>query len=82
MKYLRAFVRFWYDFIVGDDWRLAVGAGCALGLAALLVHVGVQPWWFLPPAIIGLLGISAWRAARGSSGRSGEAPADGMPGAG
>ena len=25
MTRLGAFARFWYDFIVGDDWRVAVG---------------------------------------------------------
>jgi hypothetical protein len=25
MTRLSAFARFWYDFIVGDDWRVAVG---------------------------------------------------------
>jgi hypothetical protein len=32
MKQLRAFAAFWYDFIVGDDWRIA--AGVVLGLAS------------------------------------------------
>ncbi len=25
MTHLRTFGRFWYDFIIGDDWRLALG---------------------------------------------------------
>jgi hypothetical protein len=35
---LKAFGRFWYDFIVGDDWKIAVAVVIALGitLAALL----------------------------------------------
>ena len=32
MRYLRAFGRFWWDFIVGDDWRVAAGIALALGL--------------------------------------------------
>jgi len=27
MTRLVAFAHFWYDFIVGDDWRVAVGVG-------------------------------------------------------
>ena len=23
MKYLKAFGQFWYDFIIGDDWKIA-----------------------------------------------------------
>jgi predicted RND superfamily exporter protein len=64
MKYVKAFYRFWYDFIVGDDWRLAVGAGSALGASALFVHFGVWAWWFLPLATVGLLGLSVWRGTR------------------
>ena len=25
MKWLKQFGTFWFDFIVGDDWRIAVG---------------------------------------------------------
>jgi hypothetical protein len=31
------FGRFWWDFIVGDDWRIAAGVVLALALGALLV---------------------------------------------
>ena len=37
---LAAFGAFWYDFVVGDDWRLAVGVVVALGLAQLLELAG------------------------------------------
>ncbi|MEU6646917.1 hypothetical protein ABZ863_30880 [Saccharomonospora sp. NPDC046836] len=35
MKFLRSFGKFWYDFIIGDDWKIA--AAIVLALAALLV---------------------------------------------
>jgi hypothetical protein len=35
VTFLRSFGRFWYDFIVGDDWKIAVAV--VLALAALLV---------------------------------------------
>jgi hypothetical protein len=37
VKYVKAFGRFWYDFIIGDDWKIAVAVVLALGvlLAAL-----------------------------------------------
>ena len=25
MRHIRSFLHFWWDFIVGDDWRVAVG---------------------------------------------------------
>ena len=37
MSLLRGFLRFWYDFIVGDDWRIAVGVVLVLAAGALLV---------------------------------------------
>jgi hypothetical protein len=37
MKFVRGFGRFWFDFIVGDDWRIALGVVLVLGLGALLV---------------------------------------------
>lgn len=58
--------RFLYDFIVGDDWRLAAGVAVTLGVLALLVAAGVPAWWFLPIAIALLLAESVARAARSS----------------
>src|SRR5947207_924572 len=38
MRYLRSFGRFWWNFIVGDDWSVAAGVAGALGVTALLTH--------------------------------------------
>jgi amino acid transporter len=35
VTFLRSFGRFWYDFIIGDDWKIAVAV--VLALSALLV---------------------------------------------
>jgi hypothetical protein len=32
MSLLRSFGRFWYDFVVGDDWKIAVGVVLALAV--------------------------------------------------
>ena len=64
MKYLRSFARFWWDFIVGDDWRVAAGLAIALGLTSLLTHGDVNAWWLLPIAVALLLASSLWRATR------------------
>jgi hypothetical protein len=32
MKFLKSFGQFWYDFIIGDDWKIAVAVVLALGL--------------------------------------------------
>jgi hypothetical protein len=63
---LVAFGRFWYDFVVGDDWRVAVGLAVAIGLSAVLVGLSVAAWWLLPLAVVALLAESVLRAARRS----------------
>jgi hypothetical protein len=64
MRYLRSFALFWWDFIVGDDWRVAAGIAIALGLTALLTHYGLGAWWLLPIAAAVLLGRSLQRATQ------------------
>lgn len=55
------FLRFWWDFVVGDDWRAALGIAIALGLAALIVWAGVDAWWLIPAAVAVVLGMSLRR---------------------
>ena len=63
MRRLKAFGRFWYDFVIGDDWRGAAVVAVALALTALLVHAAsVNAWWLLPVAVIAALGWSLRRA--------------------
>jgi hypothetical protein len=62
VRYAIAFGRFWYAFIVGDDWPVAVGVVVALGGTALLAHHGISAWWLTPLAVFLLLGTSVWRA--------------------
>lgn len=64
MRHLKTFGRFWWDFVVGDDWRVAAGVIAALGLSELLVDESLPAWWFLPLAVVALLGDSLRRAAR------------------
>jgi hypothetical protein len=64
MKRLRTFAAFWYDFVVGDDWLVAVGLALALAVTALLVEVGVAAWWLMPVAVAALLAGSLRRATR------------------
>ena len=59
---VRGFAAFWWDFVVGDDWRLAVGIVLALAASAALSRTDVPSWWLLPVAVAGLLGTSLRRA--------------------
>jgi hypothetical protein len=64
MRYIIAFLKFWYDFIVGDDWTIAASIAGAIGVTLWLVHSNIQAWWLLPNAAILTLGVSLWRTAR------------------
>ncbi len=64
MSHLRAFGRFWWNFVVGDDWRIAAGIVVAVGITWALSHNGVNAWWLLPLAVAVLLAASLWRATR------------------
>ena len=66
MKRLKSIGAFWYDFVVGDDWRVAAVVVAALALTALLVHAaGVNAWWLVPVCVFGALGWSLRRATAG-----------------
>ena len=64
MSHVRAFGAFWWSFIVGDDWRVAVGVGAGLGLTAFLAHREIAAWWVLPVAVTLVLALSLRRATR------------------
>ena len=64
MKWLRSFGRFWWDFVVGDDWLVALLVAIALGATALLAHHGFTVWWLMPIAAVVVLWLSLRRAIR------------------
>ena len=66
MRRIRAFALTVWDFIVGDDWRTALGVALALGATALIAAAGIAAWWVMPLAVFGLLALSVRRAARAS----------------
>jgi len=70
MRHLRRFLAFWYDFVVGDDWRVAAGVVAALGASAALVRAGVDAWWLVPIAVLASLATSLRRASRAVANRS------------
>ncbi len=48
MSRLRRVGAFAYDFVVGDDWRVAAGSVAALLGAGALSLAGLNAWWFVP----------------------------------
>ena len=53
-----------WDFVVGDDWLVAVGVAVAIGATALVAAAGLTAWWVLPVAVVLLLADSLRRASR------------------
>ena len=65
MNTIKAFFAFWYDFIVGDDWRVAVAVIAALAVTyGLTTTTAIPAWWVLPVAVAVVLPLSLRRAAR------------------
>lgn len=66
MRRLRAFGRFWWNFVVGDDWRAAAGIVIAIGATAVVAAGGIDAWWLMPLAVAVILALSLRREVRGS----------------
>jgi len=63
MRQLKSFGAFWYDFVIGDDWRVAAMVVAGLALAAALTHAArVNAWWALPVVVVAALVWSLHRA--------------------
>lgn len=61
MRSLGAFLLFWYEFIVGDDWVIALGVVLALTATRGLVRLHIDAWWLMLVAVVLLLAVSLWR---------------------
>ncbi|TMF62829.1 MAG: hypothetical protein E6I16_00275 [Chloroflexi bacterium] len=58
------FGRFWYQFIIGDDWTMAVAVAVGLVLTAVLNANHILAWWLIPLTVVTMLGISLRRASK------------------
>jgi uncharacterized membrane protein len=61
---VKRFARFWWDFLVGDDWFVAVGIVVGIGLTGLVAATSLPAWWLLPLAVAAVLWVSLRREAR------------------
>jgi Predicted membrane protein len=61
---MASFGVFWYDFIVGDDWRVTIGIVAAFALTFALAASGSASWWIVPAAVLILLPFSLARLVR------------------
>lgn len=64
MNRITQFFKFLWDFVVGDDWRIALAVAVALLVTLLLSNNGVTVWWLLPIVVLVMLSVSVWSVAR------------------
>jgi uncharacterized membrane protein len=64
IKGLKAFGEFWYDFIIGDDWTIAVGIVIAFFGTEWLKGSTGQSWYLLPIATALLVSNSLVQATK------------------
>ncbi len=60
---IRAFVMFWVDFIIGDDWTVAAAVALALLGTWGLTRIGITAWWLLPLCVLAVTSVSIRRTA-------------------
>jgi hypothetical protein len=49
MRLLRAFGQFWWDFLIGDDWKIAATVAATLAVGAVLAaQVEGEATWLAP----------------------------------
>jgi hypothetical protein len=64
MKQLRAFGAFLYDFVIGDDWRIALAVVVGLAATWALSRHTTDSWWVVLVAVGLILPLSLWREVR------------------
>ena len=64
LRWLWGLARFWYHFLIGDDWLLAAGVLAGLVLTGLLEARGLRPFWLVPLLVVAVVGVSLRRARR------------------
>ena len=61
---LKRFGLFWYDYLVGDDWQIALGVVLALALTFLVAPVWAVAWLLMPLAVLVLMPYGLARSLR------------------
>jgi uncharacterized membrane protein len=61
---LKRFGLFWYDYLVGDDWQIAVGVVLAIVLTFLLAPIWAAAWLVMPLAVLVLMPYGLARSLR------------------
>jgi hypothetical protein len=62
VRFVRGFGKFWYDFVIGDDWKIAAAVVVALGAGALAAIAGLGDSALFAP-LVGLGVLAAFVVA-------------------
>jgi hypothetical protein len=62
-SWIVAFGRFWYGFIIGDDWTVAAAVLVGLIVTGILNANHVVAWWLMPIVVVVMTGVSVRRAS-------------------
>ncbi|HEV7677977.1 MAG TPA: hypothetical protein VGQ42_05380 [Candidatus Dormibacteraeota bacterium] len=55
VTWIVAFGRFWYRFIIGDDWTVAASVAAGLVVTWVLTARGIAAWWLVPLIVVVLV---------------------------
>ena len=64
VSWVVAFGRFWYRFIIGDDWTVAASVAAGLVVTDVLNARGIAAWWLVPVIVITMVRVSVRRSRR------------------
>jgi hypothetical protein len=68
VRWVVGFARFWYDFVVGDDWRIAAGVVAVLVAGAVTLLAGAPPQLVAP--LVGVAMVLVFALPVAKTGRS------------
>jgi len=58
MRFVKGFFAFWYDFIVGDDWRIAAGVVLLVVLGGLAARAEVSSTLIVVAIGLAIIGLT------------------------
>jgi len=67
MRWVKRFGLFWYHFVIGDEWTLAVAVVVAALLTWALATVISVAWIVMPLSVATVLAVSLGRAQRAAN---------------
>jgi hypothetical protein len=61
--WITGFARFWYGFVIGDDWAVAATIVAAAAVTYGLRQVDVPAWYVMPLSALAAIGVGLFRAS-------------------